>query len=141
VNSNASRSLLIGIGVPLLAALASGGCVTKSKAEAKARAAYLAGQQEALARMQQAQTQGRGPTITVNGEVRNRFVPWSEGMTLAKAIMAADYCGASDPGQIFVVHNGVARRVELQQLLAGTDIPLQPGDIVQLMPQSAAPKP
>ena len=90
--------------------------------------------------MQQAQAQGQGPCITVNGEVRNRFVPWSEGMTLAQALIAADYCGAADPGQIIVVHNGIARRIELQQLLSGNDIPLQPGDIVQLMPQTASPQ-
>ena len=91
-------------------------------------------------RMQQAQTQGQGPCVTVNGEVRNHVVPWTEGMTLAKALLAADYYGAADPGQILIVHNGVATRVEPSQLLSGADIPLQPGDIVQLMPQSAAPK-
>jgi hypothetical protein len=124
----------------LLLAATFGGCVSKSKADAKARAAYIAGQQQALMRMQQAQTQGQGPCVTVNGEVRNHVVPWTEGMTLAKALVAADYLGAADPGQIFIVHNGIAIRVEPRQLLSGVDIPLQPGDIVQLMPQSAAPR-
>jgi hypothetical protein len=55
--------------------------------------------------------------------------------------VAADYCGAADPAQILIVHNGIASRVEPQQLLSGVDIPLQPGDVVQLMPQSAAPTP
>ena len=117
-----------------------GGCVSKSKADAKARAAFLAGQQQAVMRVQQAQTQGQGPSVTVNGEVRNHVVPWTEGLTLAKALVAADYLGAADPGQILIVHNGRATRVEPKQLLSGVDIPLQPGDIVQLMPQSAAPK-
>ena len=53
-----------------------------------------------------AQTQGQGPCVTVNGEVRNHVVPWTEGMTLAKAVVAADYLGAADPGQIIIVHNG-----------------------------------
>ena len=126
-------------GALLLAATFSG-CVSKSKADAKARAAYLAGQQQAIMRVQQAQTQGQGPSVTVNGEVRNHVVPWTEGLTLAKALVAADYLGAADPGQILIVHNGRATRVEAKQLLSGVDIPLQPGDIVQLMPQSAAPK-
>jgi molybdopterin converting factor small subunit len=116
------------------------GCVSKSKADAKARAAFLAGQQQAVMRVQQAQTQGQGPSVTVNGEVRNHVVPWTEGLTLANALVAADYLGAADPGQILIVHNGRATRVEAKQLLSGVDIPLQPGDIVQLMPQSAAPK-
>jgi hypothetical protein len=124
----------------LLLAGTFGGCVSKSKADAKARAAYIAGQQQAMMRIQQAQTQGQGPCVTVNGEVRNHVVPWTEGLTLAKAVVAADYIGAADPGQILIVHNGLATRVELSQLLSGLDIPLQPGDIIQLMPQSAAPR-
>ena len=91
----------------VLAAVAFGGCVTKSKAEAKARAAFMAGQQQAMARMQQTQAQAQGPSVTVNGEVRNRVVPWTEGLTLAKALVAADYYGAADPGQIIIVHNGI----------------------------------
>jgi len=133
--------LIFGVCLLLLAAIAFGGCVSKSKAKAQAQAAYLAGQQQAIARMQQLQAQGQGPCVTVNGEVRNRVVPWTEGMTLAKALLAADNYGAADPGQILIVHNGIASRVEPQKLLSGVDIPLQPGDVVQLMPQSAAPTP
>ena len=114
------------------------GCVSKSKADARARAAFIAGQQQALTRMQQTQLQG--PSVTLNGEVRNRVVPWTEGLTLAKAVVAADYYGATDPAQIIILHNGIATRVEPQQLLSGVDIPLQPGDIVQLMPQAVPPK-
>jgi hypothetical protein len=116
-------------------------CVTKSKAKAQARAAYLAGQQEAIARMQQGQTPGQGPCVTVNGAVRVHVVPWTQGMTLAKALVAADYYGTTDPAQIIILHSGVATRVDPKQLLSGSDIPLQPGDVVQLMPNSAAPQP
>jgi len=123
-----------------LLAATFGGCVSKSKADAKARAAFIAGQQQAIMRLQQAQMQGQGPCVTVNGEVRNHVVPWTEGMTLAKAVVAADYFGAADPGQILIVHNGLATSVEPSQLLSGVDIPLQPGDIVQLMSRVAAPR-
>ena len=122
-----------------LVLLALAGCVSKSKANAQARAAYMAGQQQAMTRMQLAQTQGQGPCVTVNGEVRNRVVPWTQGLTLAKAVLAADYYGTKDPGQILVVHNGIANRVDPKQLLSGVDIPLQPGDTVQLVPQATAP--
>jgi hypothetical protein len=130
-----SRGALAGACGLLLIAVALSGCVSKSQANARARAAYMAGQQQALMRMQQTQA----PSVTINGEVRNRVVPWTEGLTLAKAVVAADYFGAKDPAQIIIVHNGIATRVEPQQLLSGVDIPLQPGDIVQLMPQAAAP--
>ena len=113
--------------------------MSKSKANAQARAAYMAGQQQAMARMQQTQTLGQGPCVTVNGEVRNRVVPWTQGLTLAKAVIAADYYGAKDPGQLIIVHNGIANRVDPKQLLSGVDIPLQPGDIVQLVPQATPP--
>jgi hypothetical protein len=127
--------------VPCLLAAAFVGCVSKSKADAQARKAYIAGQQETMVRMQQMQTQGQGPCVTVNGEVRNHVVPWAEGMTLAKALVAADYIGSADPAQIIILRNGVGKRVEPRQLLSGVDIPLQPGDVVHLLPQSPASNP
>jgi hypothetical protein len=120
----------------VLVGVALGGCVSKSKANAQARAAFLAGQQQAVARMQQAQ----GPSVTINGEVRNRVVPWAQGLTLAQAVVAAEYIGAKDPGQIIIVHLGVATRVDPRQLLSGVDIPLQPGDIVQFVAEAAPPR-
>ncbi len=79
--------------------------------------------------------------MTVNGEVRNHIVPWTEGLTLAGALVAADYYGAVDPALIYLVRNGRATLVDTKQLLSGKDVPLQAGDIVQLMPQSSTPKP
>jgi hypothetical protein len=131
------RPLLAGLCcVLLLLAFSLCGCVSQTKANARARAAFLAGQQEAVARFQQAQ----GPSVTINGEVRNHVVSWKHGLTLAQAVVAADYIGAKDPGQIIIVHLGVAHRVDPKQLLSGVDIPLQPGDIVQIMPQAEPPK-
>lgn len=136
-----ARLAMVVICAPVLLACAAGGCVSKSKADARARAAYVTGQQEALARMQQIQAQAQGPSITINGEVRNRVVPWSEELTLAKALVAADYYGAAEPAQIIIVHNGIGKRYEVKQVLSGADIPLAAGDMVQLVPQSPAPKP
>jgi hypothetical protein len=120
----------------LLLAVALAGCVSKSKADARARAAFMAGPQQAVARMQQVQAQTQGPSVTVNGEVRNRVIPWTEGLTLAKAVLAADYYGAKDPGELIIVHNGIGTRVDPKQLLSGVDIFLEAGDIVQLVPQA-----
>ena len=115
----------------LFLAFSQAGCVTKSKAQAQARDAFAAGQQQALAmsRVQQAQ----GPTITVIGQVRNGVIPWTPDLTVAKAIVTADYYGTSDPHKIFLVHNGKATSIDSKQLLSGEDLPVQPGDVVQIM--------
>ncbi len=113
---------------PLLLALALAGCVTKSKAKAEARAAFAAGQQQALMRMQQAQN----PSVTVQGAVRNPLIPWTEDLTVAKAIVAAVYFGAKDPKEIIVVRQGKAYQIDPKQLLNGVDPPLQSGDILEI---------
>ncbi len=113
---------------PLLLALALTGCVSKSKAKAEARAAFAAGQQQALMRMQQAQN----PSVTVHGAVRNPLIPWTEDLTVAKAIVAAVYFGARDPKEIIVVRQGQAFQVDPKQLLNGVDPPLQSGDVMEI---------
>ena len=115
----------------VLLALGDIGCVTKSKAKAQARDAFVAGQQQAMTmtRMQQAQ----GPSVTVVGRVRNGVIPWTADLTVAKAIVTADYFGTSDPHQIFVIHNGKATRIDSKQLLSGEDLPVQAGDMIQIM--------
>jgi hypothetical protein len=132
------RAPLAGLCLAMLLVFVTSGCVSKSKANAQARAAYIAGQQQAMARMQQAQG---GPSVTVNGEVRNHVVPWTQGMTLAHALITAEYLGTTDPGQIIIVHQGIATRFDPGKLLDGANILLQPGDIVQLMPRTEPPNP
>jgi hypothetical protein len=112
----------------LLLALALAGCTTKAKANAQARAAFAAGQQQALMRMQQTQN----PSVTVHGAVRNPLIPWTEEMTVAKAIISAVYFGPKDPQEIIIVRQGHAFHVDPKQLLNGTDPPLQSGDILEL---------
>jgi hypothetical protein len=111
-----------------LLALGLAGCVSKSKADAKARNAFAAGEQRAMMRMQQTQT----PHVTVNGAVRNPLLPWTEDLTVAKAIVAAGYFGAKEPKEIFVVRKGQALRVDPKQLLSGNDPPLESGDVLEL---------
>jgi hypothetical protein len=108
--------------------IAFGGCVTKSKAKADAQAAFLAGQQQAMMRM----AQPHAAIVTFIGPVRNPTVPWSEDLTLAKAIVESGYAAPSDPKQIMIVRNGQAIPVDPQKLLSGEDVPLVAGDLVQL---------
>jgi len=105
------------------------GCVTKAEAKAQARAAYLAGQQEAMTRAQQAQ--GDGGNVRINGQVQIPILPWVKGLTLMKALVTSEYSGP-EPTQIMIMHNGIANRVDVKKLLAGEDVPLQPGDVVQI---------
>jgi len=114
-----------------LTAMTLAGCVTKTKAKADAREAFIAGQQQAMAmaRMQQSQ----GTTVTVVGQVRNGIIPWTQDLTLARAIVNAGYFGTSDPHQIVIVHNGKATTIDSKQLLNGEDLPVQAGDVIQIM--------
>jgi hypothetical protein len=109
--------------------LAASGCTTKAKAKAQAQAAFLAGQQKQMELMRR---QTQNPSVTIIGPVRNGIVPWNQEMTLAKALLAADYVGTSDPTSIIIVHNGIATQVDPKQLLNGQDLPLQAGDVVHL---------
>jgi len=104
------------------------GCVSKAKAKAQARDAFIAGQQETLRQMQLNQT----PAVTIMGQVKTSVVAWTKDLTLAQALVTAEYTGRSDPGEIIVVRRGVATRVDPKKLLSGEDIPLQAGDVIQI---------
>jgi hypothetical protein len=102
------------------------GCTTRAKAKQEARAAYIAGREQAERMMQSRMN------VTVQGAVRNPLVPWSDDLTLAKALVFADYSGNGTPQEIILVRNGVAQRIDPNELLAGKDMPLLLGDIVQI---------
>ena len=116
----------------LLCALLLGGCVSKKKAEERARAAFFAGQKQAA--MFNRQTQLQGPTVTVLGEVRNALVRWTLDLTLAKALVSAEYYGRTDPGQIVIQRDGQEIVCDPKKLLSGDDVPLQPNDVIQVGP-------
>jgi hypothetical protein len=111
-----------------VAAFGTSGCTTKANARLEAQRAYIAGQQQAMARMQQP----REPIVRIDGPVRNPTLPWAEDLTLTKAIIAADYVPAGTPTSIVIVRNGQGTQIEPAILLQGKDIPLLPGDIVQI---------
>lgn len=117
------------LAVLLLSAVLFCGCVSKSKAQAQTRAAYLAGQNAAL-RQQQAQTPA--PGVTVIGPVRNPDVPWVEGLTLAQAIATANYLGQHDPKEIIITRQGETAKIAPKMLLNGANVPLEPGDTITI---------
>jgi hypothetical protein len=114
----------------LLFALVVTGCTSRSKAQARAQAAFFAGQQEAMTRKSDAQR----TSVRVLGNVRYPEIAWTEGLTLARAIVAAEYLDRQDPRQIVVVRQRERFPVDPNLLLRGEDFPLEPGDTVELHP-------
>jgi len=114
----------------LFAGLAMSGCTTKSKAAARAREAYLAGERQAIASVSDAQR----TSIRFIGPVRNVDVPWSEGLTLARAISAAGYTDIRDPRTIIVNRKNERIPFDPADLLRGKDLELEPGDTIEIHP-------
>ena len=114
-----------------LVVLATGslcGCVSKSKAAADARTAYLAGQRDAYAAIAASQR----TSIQVMGPVQDHEVPWVEGLTLAQAITTANYTGFGNPKEIILLRRGESATLDPKDLLSGRDVPLEPGDTITL---------
>jgi hypothetical protein len=113
----------------LILLLTIAGCTTKAKSNAQAKAAFIAGQKQALA------AQAQSTSVWIVGNVKTSQIPWTADLTLSKALIIADYQGPGDPGQITVFRSGQpAIRVAPNQLLQGEDIPLQGGDRIDLRP-------
>jgi hypothetical protein len=111
----------------LLLVLAGSGCKTHSRSAQAQIQQAIAAQQQALAQWQQE------PSVLVRGEVKNPIVGWSEGLTLARAIVAAEYRGPWDPHQILIIRKGETFRINPKHLLWKTEDPLlEPGDIIQI---------
>lgn len=107
------------------------GCVSKREADLQRREGYLAGQQQAGQQLQGPAS----PRVMVQGPVRNPVVPWEDGLTLAKAIVDADYTGFMNPVLIRVIRNGqMVEELRGIDLLHHQDFPLEPGDIITIVP-------
>ena len=116
--------------VSLLLALALTGCTTKAKANKQSREAFAAGQRQGLAQAEDA----RRVNIRFLGPVRQPEIVWADGLTLAQAIAAADYADARNPRAIVIIRQGRRIPIEPETLLRGEDLPLEPGDTVEIHP-------
>ena len=112
------------------------GCVTKAEADARARIAFLEGQNQALMRMSGAvpQVPRAGAEVTFIGPVQNMIVPWRTGLTLMQAIVGAQYTGTGDPAAIMIHRNGQDIPINPKELLNGEDFVLQIGDLIEIKP-------
>lgn len=114
----------------LLSALTLAGCTTKSKANTRAYEAFLAGQRQGIEQVNDA----RRINIRFLGPVRFPEVRWEDGLTLLQAIAAAEYADARDPRVIVIIRQSGRVPVSPHDLLAGKDVPLAPGDTVEIHP-------
>ncbi|MGD0816093.1 MAG: hypothetical protein ABSA83_21075 [Verrucomicrobiota bacterium] len=117
--------------VTLCIVLLFAGCVSKKQAELQAHQAYMAGQAQA-AKQWQAE---KPPQVVVQGPVSNHIIPWTEGLTLAQSIVDANYTGFMTPKFVRVVRNGqLIESLKGIDLLHHEDVPLEAGDIVNIVP-------
>ena len=114
--------------VILLIAFLAAGCTTKSKARVQARKAFAAGQQQAMSQ----QAEARRTSIRILGNVRNPDVEWADGLTLMQAIVAADCVDRRTPREILIIRQRETFPVDPKALLRGEDVPLEPGDTVEI---------
>jgi hypothetical protein len=71
--------------------------------------------------------------VTIQGDVRHHVILWAPDLTLARALVRAEYFGNRDPQSIVIFRGDKAILVETRQLLSGVkDPPLLPGDIVEV---------
>jgi len=70
--------------------------------------------------------------VVVIGPVQNPEVQWTEGLTLAQAILAANCTGHRNPKEIILTRQGETTWIDPKDLLRGNDVPLQPGDTITI---------
>jgi len=104
------------------------GCASKSQARLEAQKVIVEEHRRALAEELQKQ-----PSVWFRGDVRNQRVLWTEGLTLAQALVAAEYTWNWDPRVITVTRAGEVYSVNPRRLLRGEENPLlEPNDIVEV---------
>lgn len=118
------------IALPLCLALT--GCAGNNKAQTQQQfqRAYLAGEEAARAQMQQQMQQNAVPQVHFLGPFKNPVLIWSEGLTLAHALVQADYQSQATPLAITIYRGSEIIRIDPQRVLQGEDYPLAPGDTV-----------
>gem|GEM_PF-2515495 len=69
------------------------------------------------------------------GPVRERSVEWEPGLTLAEALVEAEYVGAGQPREILLNRQGQVVFINVKKLMRNLENPvLQPGDVVEIRP-------
>jgi hypothetical protein len=116
------------LGFLLLACLATGpGCAHKPGPPARPTPTAGTGTPPALPNLQE-------PVVWIVGPVRWPVLDWRRDLTLARAILEAEYLPANDPRQILIHRGSVTIPIDPSRLLTGEDWALLPGDRVEIVP-------
>jgi hypothetical protein len=115
------------LGLVVLSALT--GCESDARKHAERARAFEQGRQQGL---QEAEEKNQ-PVVLFRGDVRNPRVPWKEGITLAQALLVAQYTWSWDPRSITVTRDGQTYTINPRRFLRGQEDPeLEPGDVVEV---------
>lgn len=119
-------------GLVLLVLVGLPGCTSRKAANRQAAVAYQMGLSGAQIRAQQAEDRQRRQVIALTGTVRLTEIPWFEGMGVAEALLQAEYTGLTNPFRVLIYRAEKVEVLSVKALLAGEDIFLQPGDLLQV---------
>jgi hypothetical protein len=106
------------------------GCTTSARDPTEAQRHFMAGQEEAFAMIQRSGIR----IVRIIGPVQRPVIEWQQDMTVAEVILAAGYLETSDPSQILIQRGAQFFEVDLTQLLAGESVPIEPGDVIRVVP-------
>lgn len=129
LQGESSGRLRLGLGLLALLVALAGGCGGSARRQAERDKAFAAG-------MEQARQQMQAPTavITFRGPVRRTMVPWTEDLTLTKALLQAEVTTLSTPRNFLLIRQGQVFQINPRRLLQGQeDVPLEPGDVVEVV--------
>jgi hypothetical protein len=116
-------------GCVVLLVMGLAGCASRPTVKQQREQAFEEGRQKAL----QEQTKDQAPVVLFRGDVRNTRVPWREGLTLAEALVTAQYTWTWDPRLVTVTRQGETHSINPKRLMRGQDNPeLEPGDLVEV---------
>ena len=77
-------------------------------------------------------TPPQGTSIVISGAVKNPVIPFYDGLTLNKALHAADYFGGPRLAKIAIIRTGQEPINVDPKRLQTQDILLEPGDRIEL---------
>jgi hypothetical protein len=74
----------------------------------------------------------QGTSIVISGAVKNPVIPFYDGLTLTRALNAADYYGGPQLAQIAIIRTGQKPIYMNPKQLQTQDMLLEPGDRIEL---------
>lgn len=74
------------------------------------------------------------PVVWILGPVRWPVLDWHRDLTLARALLAAEYLPEKEPSRILLHRGAITIPIDPERLLEGEDWALLPGDRIEIQP-------